>query len=97
MWITFLVICHSQFVTTSLTVSNPRANILIMTQSRQTIDKNKLMTAKEVATILGKSPRTIQRMVLAGEFPNTIRAGDYEQAPLLIPGSCVIAYLERNK
>lgn len=43
------------------------------------------MTVTEAARALGKSRRTVHRMIDAGHFPNTIKAPGYRGAYLLEP------------
>jgi excisionase family DNA binding protein len=55
----------------------------------------RFLSSGEVALRLGVSPRTIQRWIKGGKFPNSYRLGASTRAPYLIPQRDLAAHLER--
>lgn len=49
------------------------------------MNKEKVYTVRQVASMLGVNARTVQRWIKANRFPNAYKAFEGETAPYLIP------------
>jgi excisionase family DNA binding protein len=61
------------------------------------MSQNNLLTANEVAAILGVKPRTIQYWVKRGYFPGAYKVGLGATSPYRIPQSDVEAFIEKRE